>query len=202
MRIVAAVTLGVLISAGLSAQDQRPTFRATTRLVEVSVVVRDRDGRPVQGLTASDFKISEEGKPQAIELFTVQDDGAGEAAKAAANTPPATAASGERADFSNVGTRRTGSVTAILVDRVNSVDIDQKAARDQLVKFLEQVRPEDTVALYVLETGSIRVLHDFTTDTFALLKSLARYKARANGDPEGRAVVGPDTGDAPTGDPA
>jgi VWFA-related protein len=207
MRIAGSGVIAVSVLAGLAAPgaqevQQRPTFRATTRLVEVSVVVRDRDGRPVQGLTAGDFKVSEEGKPQAIELFTVQDDGTGSAAVAAPSEPRTAAATGSRADFSNVGARRTGGVTAILVDRVNSVDVDQKAARDQLVKFLEQVRQEDIVALYVLETGSIRVLHDFTTDTSALLAALARYRARANGDPEARNVVGADTGDAPTGNPA
>src|SRR5215471_2385544 len=170
MRIAASGVVAVAVLAGLAAPaeqevQQRPPFRATTRLVEVSVVVRDRDGRPVQGLTAADFKISEEGKPQTIELFTVQDDRAGSTADPAPAAPRTARPSADRADFSNVGARRAGSVTAILVDRVNSVDIDQKAARDQLVKFLEQVRREDVVALYVLETGSIRVLHDFTTDT-------------------------------------
>jgi len=203
MRIAACGVIAASALATLAAQEPpRPTFRATTRLVEVSVVVRDRDGRPLQGLTADDFKISEDGKPQKIELFTIQDDRVGAPANDAAAGASAARASAARGDFSNVGARRAGSVTAILVDRVNSVDIDQKAARDQLVKFLEQIRPEDTVALYVLETGTIRVLHDFTTDTSALLKSLARYRARANGDPDAANVVGPETGDAPTGDPA
>jgi len=200
MRIAAAAAIGTSLIGVLAAQEPRPTFRATTRLIEVSIVARDRDGRPMQGLTADDFRISEDGKPQKIEIFTVQNDRADSPTSAAGAAPaPVVPAPG---DFSNVGTRRAGSVTAVLVDRVNSVDIDQKAARDQLVKFLEQVQQEDTVALYVLETGSIRVLHDFTTDTSALLKALARYKARANGDPEARTVVGPDTGDAPTGNPA
>ena len=203
MRIAVAGAVGISVIAGLAAQDQqRPTFRTTTRLVEVSVVVRDRDGHPLQGLTADDFKISEDGKPQKIDLFTVQDDRARSSTTDSAAGAPPTGASRERTDFSNVGTRTAGSVTAILVDRVNSVDVDQKAARDQLVKFLEQVRQEDIVALYVLETGSIRVLHDFTTDTSALLKALARYRARANGDPEARNVVGPETGDPATGNPA
>ncbi|HEV3141368.1 MAG TPA: VWA domain-containing protein, partial [Vicinamibacterales bacterium] len=202
-RITAIAAISATVSAVPAAQDQRPTFRATTRLVEVSVVVHDRDGRPVAGLTASDFKISEDGKPQAIELFAVQD--ARENETVSVNGPPlvvgvpsvrsSMAPSPEQTDFSNWREGRNAGVTAILIDRVNSVDVDQKAARDQLVKFLEQIHQEDTVALYVLESSSIRVLHDFTTDTSALLKSLSRYRARANGDPEGNTVVGPDTGD-------
>lgn len=200
MRIGPALALTACAAAGLSAQEQPPTFRATTRLVEISVVVRDRDGRPVSGLAQADFAISEDGKRQTIELFSAQDDRAGSMPQNAA-TPTPTAAD-TRTDFSNWRAGRTAGVTAILIDRVNSVDVDQKAARDQLVKFLEQIHADDVVALYVLETSSIRILHDFTTDTSALLKALSRYKARANGDPEGKVVVGPDTGDPATGNPA
>src|SRR5438034_11623272 len=103
MRIAAvAVIVGGLV-VGLAGQDQRPSFRATTRLVEVSVVVHDRDGRPLAGLTANDFKISEDGKPQAIELFSVKDDRtatAATAANAAAPSPAPNVASEARTDFS------------------------------------------------------------------------------------------------------
>ena len=206
MRIAAVAVIAGCLLAGLAAQDQRPTFRATTRLVEVSVVVHDRDGRPLAGMTANDFKIAEDGKPQTIELFSVQDDTL-TSRRPTQNTQnnPGSASSASAAlsvDFSNWREGRTSSVTAILVDRVNSVDVDQKAARDQLVKFLEQIHQDDTVALYVLESSSIRVLHDFTTDTSALLKALSRYRARANGDPDGTTVVGPATGDPDTGNPA
>lgn len=48
---------------------QRPTFRATTDLVEVDVVASDRDGQPVHGLTQADFTLLDRGKPQAIATF-------------------------------------------------------------------------------------------------------------------------------------
>src|SRR5258708_28142830 len=201
MRIATAVAICACIVTGVSAQDQRPTFRATTRLVEVSVVVHDRDGRRLAGLTANDLKISEDGKPQTIELFSVVDALPSQRTTQNTQNPQnnlGSASSASNVDFSNWREGRNGrntGVTAILIDRVNSVDVDQKAARDQLIKFLEQIHQDDTVALYVLESSSIRVLHDFTTDTSALLTSLSRYRARANGDPEGNTVVGADTGD-------
>ena len=37
------------------------------------VVVTDRAGRPVAGLTRDDFELSEDGKPQAISVFDVLD---------------------------------------------------------------------------------------------------------------------------------
>ena len=52
-------------------QAQTPTFRATTALVEVDVVVHDRNGAFVPTLTAGDLQIFEDGKPQRIEQFYV-----------------------------------------------------------------------------------------------------------------------------------
>lgn len=50
-------------------QDPPPLFRSTTALVQVDAIVQDRDGRFVPGLTADDFEVEEEGKPQRIQLF-------------------------------------------------------------------------------------------------------------------------------------
>jgi hypothetical protein len=45
---------------------EQPTFKSATSLVEVDIIARDKDGRFVSGLTADDFEIFEEGKPQAL----------------------------------------------------------------------------------------------------------------------------------------
>src|SRR5512132_4374329 len=72
----AALLLVMLTAAGRAHTEQNPPtpFRAATRLVQVSVVVHDRDRQPVTGLTLADFKLFEEGKEQAIELFSVEGD--------------------------------------------------------------------------------------------------------------------------------
>src|SRR5262245_21674633 len=49
--------------------DQQP-FKAGTNLVVVPAVVVDSKGATVTGLTADDFRITEDGKPVAIETFT------------------------------------------------------------------------------------------------------------------------------------
>jgi len=46
-----------------------PTFRSSTALVEVDIIVKDKDGRFVSGMTADDFEVLEEGKPQKIQHF-------------------------------------------------------------------------------------------------------------------------------------
>jgi VWFA-related protein len=50
-------------------EPQRPVFRASAELVEVDVVVRDADGRPVLGLTPDDFVVLDRNRPQSIETF-------------------------------------------------------------------------------------------------------------------------------------
>ena len=64
----AVLAFGVT-SALLLGQNQRPpTFRAGAVLVTVDAYPQ-RDGRTVEGLTAADFEILEDGKPQKIENF-------------------------------------------------------------------------------------------------------------------------------------
>ena len=70
-------SLGAMLLCGASLvamqSDRTPsqgaTFRAGTALVEVDVIARDKDGHFVSGLTAEDFEVLEEGRPQQIQHF-------------------------------------------------------------------------------------------------------------------------------------
>jgi Ca-activated chloride channel family protein len=77
-KIAAVFSLLVVLTFSLSAQTPAPTatpkiqedtevLKVDSRLVVVPVSVTDAAGQPVQGLTANDFRIAEEGKPQAID---------------------------------------------------------------------------------------------------------------------------------------
>jgi len=46
-----------------------PVLRATTRLVQLNVIVEDRHGKAVGGLRTEDFQLLDNGKPQKIALF-------------------------------------------------------------------------------------------------------------------------------------
>ena len=56
----------VVVAAGPGA----PTFAAVTRTVRVPVSVLDKDGQPVLGLKGPEFRVSENGKPQPVTLFS------------------------------------------------------------------------------------------------------------------------------------
>ena len=46
-----------------------PVFRTGINVVRVDVIVSDRSGQPVGDLTASDFQVTEDGKPQVVDTF-------------------------------------------------------------------------------------------------------------------------------------
>jgi VWFA-related protein len=72
--ITGFVLLGSLVLGGAAGgarqQTTPPQFRAAADLVPVDVSVLDRDRRPVRGLTAADFTVTEDGKPQPIVAFS------------------------------------------------------------------------------------------------------------------------------------
>jgi VWFA-related protein len=150
------------------------TLKAATRLVEVSVIVKDKHGDPVRDLTSADFVIRDKKQVQEIRFFRVE-----------TNDPPANSAqplppdsyTNRPQDFGGV----PPSVTMILLDGLNTQFSDQAIARAQVVNFLKQIRPQDHVALYVLGRD-LRVIHDFTTDSSRLVSSLSKSTAPTTGD--------------------
>ena len=79
MSRVAALTVVVILAGlALGAQqtpppEQLPSFRASVDLIDIDVSVLDKHRRPVQGLTAADFTVLEDGKPRPVVAFTPVD---------------------------------------------------------------------------------------------------------------------------------
>lgn len=166
----------------------QPIVRVTTHLVQVNVIVQDKKGQPVTDLTKDDFIILDKGQEQKVSTFSM------ESSVPAGGTPVAPV---KRAPlppniFTNKMDRRVDApkaVTIILFDGLNTTFADQAYARQQVIKYLQQVGPEDRVALYALGLN-LTILHDFTSETARLLAALNKYKGRyaveldaANPDP-------------------
>lgn len=60
----------VLFLAGAAVASGQPVFRGGVDLVRFGVTVVDRDGEPISGLTADDFRVVEEGREQSIAYFS------------------------------------------------------------------------------------------------------------------------------------
>jgi Ca-activated chloride channel family protein len=66
-----------LAAAPLAAAQRVAVFSAETSLVNVAVTVEDAHGRPLDGLTARDFVLSEDGRKQKIEMCARMDQAGG-----------------------------------------------------------------------------------------------------------------------------
>jgi VWFA-related protein len=150
------------------ASDPTPVFSSTTHLVQVNVIVR-KHGEPVTDLKKEDFKLYDNGKLQTISTFSIESSN-GKLPASPVKLPPGV--------YTNKLMAKPGtpqSVTVILLDTFNTHLQDQIFARQQVVKFLQTIRPEDRVALYVLGGNGLKVLHDYTTDSTDLLRALNAF---------------------------
>jgi VWFA-related protein len=138
-------------------QQAPPQFRAGTEIVQLDVLVLDKQRRPVRGLTADDFIVLENGKPQPVVSF------------AAVDVPvatPAPTARWMREVPADVSTNQLDSrrVVAIVFDdaTVRRDLATLKAARDAAHKVIDELGPSDLAA--VVLTMDNRRPQDFTTD--------------------------------------
>jgi VWFA-related protein len=147
-------------------------FRASTRLVVQTVTVKDKDGRPIEGLTAEDFVVTEDGDPQQINFVEFQRlDMTPEAARPApspapaATTPPpsteGTIATGRPGEIKYQGRR----LLVLYFDATALPPAELGRAYNGAIKFIdEQMTPSDLVAVMSYGGGGVRVRQDFTSD--------------------------------------
>ena len=144
-----------------------PAFHATTRLVQINVIVSDKDG-PVEGLTKEDFVLYDDGKKQNIAVFEPH------VRRIEAAQPAQPLAPNE---FTNVPRGSDpGSTNAVLIvwDMLNTPFADQTRAKEGVLKSLSVVRPGDRVGIYILGS-QLTVIQDFTSDSSQLLATLDKY---------------------------
>ncbi len=179
--------LAVVVAAACLLARQQPAanapliLKSTTRLVMLSVVARDKNNQPAADLTKDDFRVKVNGKIQPITVFSMESAGPVPATQAAQSTfgPSATTQGTLPAGvFSNRLAVQTGTpsgVTVILVDTRNTKATDQIYAKAQVIRYLHTLQPTDHIGLYTLG-ASLRVLHDYTSDSAGMLEKLAAAK--------------------------
>ncbi len=150
------------------------TLRVASRLVQVNVIVQDKDDNPVTDLTKDDFALFDKGQQQQIAIFAQPDFLASPASAASVAAPNF---------FSNRvqnNPHGANSVTVILMDAVNTRFHDLAYVRARVIAFVRSLTPRDQVALYLLTPSRLYALHDFTNDSETLVRSVAGDSADAD----------------------
>ena len=169
--------LALLLAGSVRAQlkqsstDSTAVIRATTRLVQIDVVVTDASSHPVKGLNQSDFSITEDGKEQKLALFSFHSVEA-KASVSQVQLPPHVATN--RPEF-----RRTRGVPLVLLlDGINTPVESQMLVRKQMIDFLaEHFDPSMRIAVFAMG-NQLSVLQDFTSDPSLLKRAMEQFRAQ------------------------
>jgi VWFA-related protein len=160
-----------------------PTFRAGVRLVDVDVFVTDGEGQFVRDLTADDFEVLEDGRPQEVRTLALID--------IPVESAPEVPTGGVEPD---VTSNRTppGRTYVILFDSPSTYEFSPEAPRGGLAytlytkriaqQFVEEfVAPGDYVAV-VHTQGTFNDGQGFTTSRQRMLDAVDQYGRGVSGD--------------------
>ena len=182
----------------------RFTLTVKSQLVVETVVVKDKQGKLIQGLTAKDFAITEDGVPQQITFCEHQALAANASLLPVA--PPGseeirlykrltrTQVSPETPEKERYQNRR---LLALYFDMSAMRPADQLRALSAAEQFLRtQLTTVDLVAILRYQGGSVDILQDFTADRNKLLSILQTLVV---GEGQGSAETIDDASSADTG---
>jgi VWFA-related protein len=149
-----------------AAQEPRTeTFKSGVTMIQVPVVVRDRDGRAVGDLKKEDFQLLDDGKPVEIAGFSVEKPGERTIVDRSMADPKSGAASDVPERF----------VAYMFDDPGWSQPDDVSRILDAARKQLSTLQPGDRAAIV---TASCSVMEDFTNDKARLMSALSRLHIR------------------------
>lgn len=176
--------IGIALFAQTTVAQQQPvaTFRSGTRLIVTNVTVRDKSGNSIEGLTAKDFTITEDGVAQKIEFVEFQHLAASAAAPkdgAMADKPsaPLSAVTSAQISTSPPGNIRYRDRRLLILyfDLTATPPGDQMRAYAAAQKFIDaQMDRSALMAIMTFQGGAVRVKTDFTDDKARLHEVLLR----------------------------
>ena len=154
-------------STEVSTRDTATTFKVRVNLVQVRVVVRDAQGKPVENLQREDFQVYDNNKPQAIAAFNME--------TPASHAPvPVTQASAGSAGTAQEAVAKAAAglpqrFVALLFDDEHFSMTDAVTVRNAAGRLLGALMPSDRVGVF---STSGQVTQEFTSDRELLNKAL------------------------------
>ena len=170
-----------------------PVIKVQAPSVVVDVIVTEKKGRPVPGLTAADFAVYENNHPQKIVTFVppvaavpeapvveAKSGGAPQLQSAAASAPPAVAAPSKPGEREAHDIASVHFITLVL-DFGDLEPAHIKHACDAAYKYLQKdVAADDFIAIYGIDQ-SLHLALAFTKDRARALAALDRLGGHASG---------------------
>jgi len=148
-------------------------LKTSTHLVLVDVIATNGKGEAVTDLSAEDFAVSEDGHPQIVRSFSLQQPAHDRSDLQAVSQPLPPGV------VTNIPRHAKGAIwNVIVLDALNSPMLDQSDTRQQLLKVLEKL-PDQPVAVYVLG-AQLRLIQDFSSDPAVLKQAIARMNNKAS----------------------
>ncbi len=183
MSVTGVSGLPTTAAAQASGADSGALLHVTARLVDVSLVALDKKGRPITNLKPEDLEIYDEGHKVDVKSFTP--------AGTTASTPPAATPQGTGtpevhhaysnhtlANLKSGAAPEQGNTIVLLIDSNLSWD-DLMNVREEMKRFLNGLQGGEQVAIYVMRTGAIQLLHEATNDHAVLTAALAKWTPSA-----------------------
>jgi VWFA-related protein len=154
--------------------DEEDVVRITTNLIQIDAVVVDKNGKPITDLSAEDFEIFENDKPQKITNFsfiTVEP-----APTAIAETPKKPVDKNAPPIPAKLRPEQVKRTIALVIDDLSLSFQSAYYTQIALKKFVdEMMQPGDLVA--IVRTGSgVGALQSFTSDKQQLYAAIERVK--------------------------
>jgi VWFA-related protein len=201
------VAFGALVSAAHPSAQQNggqqpapPTFRSTTHLIVQTVSVKDKQGKPVTGLTAKDFLVTENGQPQEIAFVEYEALETGRAAMSSTvvlGDVPAVAAPVPPVTQEAVSVPVPGDVRyrgrrllVLYFDLYNLEFFDEMRMYESAAQYITtRMTPADMLAIMVFDSGVVRLKQDFTDDRAALGRVVQQLMADADASHNGTGAL-------------
>src|SRR3984885_502587 len=169
-----------------SKQNPASVLRTSSDLVRIDVEVTDKSGRPIKGLRADQFVVTDNGKPQSISTFSYADIESIEAAGGEDAKPIVVPvdnegpnAPSEEAVSDQLRDRR---LIVLFFDITSMQTDDLIRAHDAAQKFVKQQMTKADVVAIVAFSTRLNILANFTNDHAIIDKAIAQLTANSSND--------------------
>lgn len=140
--------------------------------VNVQVVVTDKKGNRVPGLSAQDFRLLVDGQPVPVEFFLEVRDGRAQAVSTPEQGEPAGAGDTAALPSGVTSGEEVGNSYLIFIDEYFSPIALRNEALRSLAREVTRLGPEDRVAVVSYNSRKLAVLSDWTAPGEALSRTL------------------------------